>query len=57
MTIHQQSVQKIKEHEALLAVAVHLPVMAHKYTDNFKPIILRIIITKSEVKLVPEHTW
>jgi len=45
-------------HESLLAVAVSLHVMTAKYRDNFQLIILRIIIiTKSEVKLVPEHTW
>ena len=44
-------------HETLLAVVVRLHVIAPKYTDNFQPIIVRIIITNSEVKVVPEHTW
>jgi len=48
-------------HETLLALAVRLHVMAPKYRDNFQSIILRIIIiiiiTNSEVKVVPVHTW
>jgi hypothetical protein len=43
-------------HEALITVDVRLHVMARKYRDNFQSIILRIIITNSEVKLVPEYT-
>lgn len=57
MIIHQQSAQKIKMLEALLAVALRLHVMAPKYRDNFHLIIVRNIIRNSEVNLVPEHTW
>jgi hypothetical protein len=54
--IHLYSAQKIKMHKVLLRVAVRLHVMVRKYRENFQSIILRIIITNSEVKLVPEHT-
>jgi hypothetical protein len=47
MIIHQYSMQNTKMHEALLAVAVRLHVMAPKYRDYLQSIIVRIIFKNS----------